>query len=140
MTSEERSILWRAGAYIGIVILIGLHVSMASAATVTITWTHDQTTCSDGSTVTSDCPTTDFEIFQGSTETATDYVRVASAISSAARSHALLNVRPGRKCFYVSATSPAGPSESNRVCSSVPFLPPKSPFITSAIAITTVTP
>lgn len=140
MNSTEKALPWRAGAYIGIVMLIGLHVSMARAATVTITWTHDQTTCSDGSTVTADCPTTDFEIFQGSTETATDYVRVASAISATSRSHALLNVKPGRKCFYVSATSPGGPADSNRVCSSVPFLPPKSPFITSAIAITTVTP
>lgn len=111
---------------------------VANAATVNITWNHDQTTCADGSPG-ANCPTATFEVWQGTNAACDSATKVATGIGKDTRAHSLQNVLPGVKCWYVIAVgTTTGPSARSNVGTlTVPASPPKAPSITVTIAVST---
>lgn len=137
-----------AAPWVGALLLIFLAVYSCSsdAASVNVNWTHDQTSCDYGNETPpavpspEDCPTTGFILSTATSETGT-FTPIATLTSATARTHTLSNVRAGRRCYRMTATSSGGESKvSNVSCLTVPFLPPKAPVVTVTIAITTPPP
>lgn len=108
--------------------------SSASAATFNITWTFDNSptaTCADGMPAAVNCPLQGFQI-NSSTELNGTYTLV-EPVGPAARSYQLLNVAAGTtRCIMLKAYTGTAPNwvqsaESNRVCATAGFSPPKAP-------------
>lgn len=120
---------------LGLMLISGL----AFAGNVTIDWT-PPTTCDDGSPIT-DCPTTGYEIWMGTSQTGTAYTKRTESPAAAAVAITLSAVGAGQKCFYMKTLSSTKTSgESNRVCISVPAPGPRSTFINVTIAIPAPSP
>lgn len=123
-TMMEMLVVWMALAWAG----------TAYAGNVTINW-EGPIECADGSALTN-CPTTGYYIFMGTSETGTGYGQRAEAPAATATSITLVNVPAGDRCFYMKTRSNASVSgESNRVCANVPAPGPKSPRITTVVVI-----
>lgn len=106
---------------------------IAMAGNVTMTWTPPDV-CDDGSALTN-CPTSGYEIWMGSSLTGT-FVKQAFEPAGTAVSANLTSVSAGQKCFAMKTKSSTLTSvESNRVCVNVPPSGPKAPFINVTIAI-----
>lgn len=130
-----------AAPWVGALLLVFLvfYSCSSDAANVTVNWQHDQTVCADNTSPPEDCPTTGFILSASTSETGT-YTPVQTLTNGTLRTFTLTNVRAGRRCYFIVATSPGGNSgESNRACITVPFVPPKSPNVTVTIAIATGT-
>jgi len=121
-----------------VLLAICLFPFAAYAGTVTLSWTAP-TTCADGTSPTTDCPTTGYEISEGLSTTSAYAVKetVAATITSRTYSYS-----PGVRCFSAKTVSVGLKSdESTRVCATVPSLPPKAPQgMTVTVAVTVSVP
>lgn len=120
-----------------IALLVLLLPFAAYAGTVTISYI-PPTTCEDGSAV-SNCPTTGFEILEGTSATGTLSARETVGPAITTRTYA--NLAPGTRCYAVKTVSNSLKSaESTRACADIPSLPPKAPAGISVRIEVTVTP
>lgn len=116
--SEQNRILWRAGAYILIAMLIGLHVSLAAAQTrtATITFTRptkyvDGTDIAAGTTVT-------YNVYQGAKGATKTKVATISATATTINT----GLQPGETCWQVTAVANGVESAmSNEACKTFPW-------------------
>lgn len=107
--------------------------SVAAAGTVKVSWT-PPTTCSDGSPIT-ECPATGYEISEATSDQGPLAVKetVAGTLTTASY---VVGVGQTR-CYSLKTVSNALKSDpSNRVCITVPFVPPKAPIVTVTITVT----
>lgn len=120
-------------------IALTLIASIARAGSVTLSYT-PPTTCADGTSPLTDCPTTGFEISEATTVNGTYTVRETVGPTGTTRTYQ--GVSPGTRCYFVKTVSNDQKSaESTRACTTVPFLPPKAPQgITVKVEITVATP
>lgn len=110
----------------------------AEAGTVTLSWTAP-TTCADGTSPLTDCPTTGYEVSEGVAQTGTYTVKETVPATTTTRTY---SYSPGVRCFLAKTLSGSLKSdESTRVCTTVPSLPPKAPQgITVAITVAVSVP
>jgi hypothetical protein len=110
----------------------------AFAGNVTLSWTAP-TTCADGTSPLTECPTTGFEVSEGTSTTSSYTVKETVAANVTARTY---SYSPGVRCFSAKTLSGALKSdESTRVCVTVPSLPPKAPQgITVTVAVSVAVP
>lgn len=110
--------------------------SVAHAGTLTLSWT-GPVTCADGTSPLTDCPTTGFEVSEGTAQTGTYTVKETVAATTTSRTY---SYSPGIRCFSAKTLSGTLKSdESTRVCATVPSLPPKAPqgmTVTVAVSVT----
>lgn len=117
---------------------LSLFAVAANAGTVTVSWT-SPSTCEDGSAL-SFCPTTGFEISEGTSLTGTFTVKETVAADITSRTYQ--NVGPGTRCYSGKTLSGDQKSaESTRACTNVASLPPKAPQgMTVTVTVTVETP
>lgn len=130
MKTFLRRLSFSVAAVLGMLFLC----SQAFAGTVNVTWTAP-TSCSDNSALTN-CPTTGYEIWMGTSLTGTGYVKRAEAPAATATTIQLLNIAAGSRCFFMKTISSVGVSaESNRLCVTVPAPLPDAPVISITVAL-----
>jgi len=125
-------------ALLFLVLPLAVFVTPVQAGSLTLSYT-GPTTCEDGSVITN-CPTTNFEVSEGASQTGTFTVKETVAPNVLSRTYA--NLAPGTRCYFVKTISNTVKSaESIRVCADVPSLPPKAPQgITVKVEVTVSTP
>jgi hypothetical protein len=115
-------------------IALFLAAGIAKAADLNVTWTAP-TSCSDSSAITN-CPTTGYEIYMGTSATGTTYAKRAEAPAAADTNIVLKGILPGTRCLFMKTVSGAVVSaESNRICVNIPAVIPNAPVITVTIAV-----
>lgn len=106
------------------------------AGTVTVTW-QPPTTCEDGSPVAM-CPTTGFEVLEGTSLTGTYTTRETVSATTTTKTYS--GLVPGQRCYSLKTVAGALKSvESTRACADIPALPPKAPQGISVRVEVTVT-
>lgn len=123
--TAERKMKWAIMAMVLLVLASGF-MATAHAGTVTIQWIAPDT-CSDGSDIATNCPTSGYEVYQGTSITGTTYT-LKETTAATVLSVTYTNVLPGTRCYFLKTVSGTLKSaESVRACANVPFVPPKSP-------------
>jgi hypothetical protein len=116
--------------------LLFLVASLAQAGTARLDWVAP-TVCADGSAVATNCPTTSYEIWMGSSLTGT-FTKQTFQPAGTATSANLTSISPGTKCFFLKTVSGTAVSaESNRVCVDIPNSVPSPVTITITVTVTT---
>jgi hypothetical protein len=107
---------------------------IVNAADINVTWTAP-TSCSDNSAL-SNCATTGYEIYLGTSLTGTTYVKQSVAPVATATTAVLTGIAPGNRCIYMKTVSGTVVSaESNRICVNIPAVIPNAPVITVTVAV-----
>lgn len=120
------------------IIALLFFVGLAQAANVDVKWT-PPTVCTDGSAAATNCPTTGWEIYMGTSLTGT-FTKVNVAPPASATIYSLSGVTAGQKCFFMKTVSNALISaESNRICVDIPVASPTAPVITVTITVSVST-
>ncbi len=114
-------------------------ISVAHAGDVKLTYI-PPSTCADGASPVTMCPTTGYEVSEGTS--LSDTFTVKETVGPTVVSRTYTGLTPGTRCYSVKTVSGTLKSdESTRACVDVPSLPPKAPSgITVTVQVTVSAP